>query len=33
MIVYIVKGEYGRKYTSIIQDGDSMFCAVLSCGN
>ena len=29
-MIYIVKGEYGRKYTSIIQDGDSMFCAVLS---
>ena len=24
-------GEYGRRYTSIIQDGDSMFRAVLSC--
>ena len=24
-------GEYGRRYTSIIQDGDSMFHAVLSC--
>ena len=24
-------GEYGRRYTSIIQDGNSMFRAVLSC--